>query len=279
MKKALDVAKEEHKDIIVQKINEFKVSAAATANCRTSPTNDTTDKEKVVEDLEDCTFDELDEKFIFLDKDKESTTDNETATILADLIKLSNKPLTAVCDSLIHKLVNCPPSTKIMRDLIRTHATSKMDESFDLALHYDLNFTEVMSTHFLNLIDSPRNLMQQQQLERNTAFMTTIPILHNLFVDCNDIIDMQWVEKQAPLTGDVKWDGIAFLVKNKLVTPLFIELSSGIDFNSGHEKARSDEEKLLQQILRLLKLKKAEGSNLLTQYYIIYHGKIVMNYR
>ncbi|KAI8081102.1 hypothetical protein BDF21DRAFT_339207 [Thamnidium elegans] len=101
-----------------------------------------------------------------------------------------------------------------------------MDESFDLALHYDLNFTEVMSTHF------PRNLMQQQQLERNTAFMTTIPILHNLFVDCNDIIDMQWVEKQAPLTGDVKWDGIAFLVKNKLVTPLFIELSSGIDFNN-----------------------------------------------
>ncbi|KAI7900772.1 uncharacterized protein BX663DRAFT_516468 [Cokeromyces recurvatus] len=114
--------------------------------------------------------------------------------------------------------------------------------------------------------------MLQQQLERNTAFLTTIPILHNLFVDCNDIINMQWVEKQAPLTGNIKWDGVAFLVKNKLVTPLFIELSGGINSNSGAEKAGSDEEKLIQQLLKLLKLKKAEGYELPYQFYIRYHS-------
>ncbi|KAI9020190.1 hypothetical protein CLU79DRAFT_704196 [Phycomyces nitens] len=100
-----------------------------------------------------------------------------------------------------------------------------MSEPFDLVVHADLNFTKVLYTHF------PRNPMQRQQLERNTAFLTTIPILHNLFVDCNDTIDIPWVEKQAPLTGDTKWDGVAFVAKNNLATPLFVELSDGINFN------------------------------------------------
>lgn len=75
------------------------------------------------------------------------------------------------------------------------------------------------------------------------------------------------------MTGDVKWDGVAFLVKNRLVTPLFVELSGGINHNNGAEKARSDEEKLIQQLLKLLKLKKAEGSELPSQFYIRYNGK------
>ncbi|EIE75311.1 hypothetical protein RO3G_00015 [Rhizopus delemar RA 99-880] len=99
-----------------------------------------------------------------------------------------------------------------------------MDEPFDLSIHADLNFTEVLCTHF------PRNPMQQQQSERNTAFLTTLPILHNMFIDCNDVIDMQWIEKQTSLTGDVKWDGVAFLIKNKFVIPLFVELSGGINY-------------------------------------------------
>ncbi|KAG1056291.1 hypothetical protein G6F43_001815 [Rhizopus delemar] len=140
-----------------------------------------------------------------------------------------------------------------------------MDEPFDLSIHADLNFTEVLCSHF------PRNPMQQQQLERNTAFLTTITILHNMFVDCNDVIDMQWIEKQTSLTGDVKWDGVAFLIKNKFVIPLFVELSGGINCNSGAEKARGDEEKMIRQLIKLLKLKKAEGSELPHQYYIRYH--------
>jgi hypothetical protein len=60
------------------------------------------------------------------------------------------------------------------------------------------------------------------------------------------------LEKQAPLTGSTKWDGVAFLVKNRLVTPLFVELSGGISFNSGIGKERSDKEKMVQQLVKLL---------------------------
>ncbi|RCH81347.1 hypothetical protein CU097_004611 [Rhizopus azygosporus] len=52
--------------------------------------------------------------------------------------------------------------------------------------------------HSINMFDSLRNSMQQSQLERNAAFLTTIPILHNLFPDCNDLISMEWIEKQTP---------------------------------------------------------------------------------
>jgi hypothetical protein len=49
-------------------------------------------------------------------------------------------------------------------------------------------FIRLYSRSSINLMDSPRNPMQQKQLERSTTFF----ILHFLFIDCNDIIDMQW---------------------------------------------------------------------------------------
>lgn len=92
-------------------------------------------------------------------------------------------------------------------------------------------------------------------------------------------IHYKWhrIEKQKPLTGDVKWDGVAFLVKKKSVIPVLVELSGGIDHNSGTEKAQDDEEKMIRQSIKLLKIKKAEGSDLLHQYYIRHHGKILIS--
>lgn len=77
------------------------------------------------------------------------------------------------------------------------------------------------------------------------------------------------------MTGDVKWDGVAFLVKNKSVEPLLVELSGGIGFKSGPEKARNDEEKMIRQVIKLLQIKKSEGTDLPHQYYIGYHGKVL----
>ena len=68
-----------------------------------------------------------------------------------------------------------------------------------------------------------------------------------------------------------------FNPKNKSVTPLFVEPSGGIDCNSNTEKARGDEEKMIRQLIKLLKLKKAEGSDLPHQYYIRYHGKALIS--
>ncbi|ORE05670.1 hypothetical protein BCV72DRAFT_135282 [Rhizopus microsporus var. microsporus] len=55
------------------------------------------------------------------------------------------------------------------------------------------------------------------------------------------------VEKQASSTRNVKWDGAAFLVNNKKVIPLFVELSGRINFNSSPDKERSDEGKIIKQ--------------------------------
>ncbi|KAL0088516.1 hypothetical protein F4703DRAFT_1792678 [Phycomyces blakesleeanus] len=101
-------------------------------------------KEKVTEDLEYHSFDELGENF-FLDKD--STHHNEAAQILASSTKIPNKPLTHVCHLLLNKLANCAPSTRLMRELIRSSPLNT-DEPFDLSINADLIFTEVMGTHF-----------------------------------------------------------------------------------------------------------------------------------
>ncbi|KAI7900444.1 uncharacterized protein BX663DRAFT_439459, partial [Cokeromyces recurvatus] len=112
-------------------------------------------------------------------------------------------------------------------------------DTFDPIIHADLNFTDTLCTHF------PRNPLLQKQLERNAGFLTTIPILHNLFVSRNDILDMQWVVKNASATGNIKRDGVVFVVGNKMVTPMFVELSGGINFNSTDKKEMDDEKKLL----------------------------------
>lgn len=80
------------------------------------------------------------------------------------------------------------------------------------------------------------------------------------------------------MTGDVKRNGVAFMVINSKVTPLFVELSGRIRFNNGAERARSDKEKLVKQFVKLLKLKKIEGSKLPRQFYVRYHGKIIINH-
>ncbi|KAI9469008.1 MAG: hypothetical protein EXX96DRAFT_532777 [Benjaminiella poitrasii] len=122
-----------------------------------------------------------------------------------------------------------------------------MIDTFDPIIHADLNFTEVLCTQFLNMINSPRNPLLQNQLERNASFLTTIPILHNLFVSRNDILDMQLIEKNASDTGNIKWDGVVFVVGNKTMTPMFVKLSGGINFNSTDKKETDDEKKLVEQ--------------------------------
>ena len=78
--------------------------------------------------------------------DKDSIHHNETAQILGGPTELPVKPLTHACQSLLDKLAICAPSARVMRELIRSHPL-KMDEPFDLSIHADLNFTEVLCTH------------------------------------------------------------------------------------------------------------------------------------
>lgn len=65
----------------------------------------------------------------------------------------------------------------------------------DLSFCWSIDDTFVSRLQFivcfiysLNLIEPPVNPLQQKQLERITATLTTIPILHNLFVSCNHLV-------------------------------------------------------------------------------------------
>ncbi|KAI9255859.1 hypothetical protein EDC94DRAFT_616963 [Helicostylum pulchrum] len=261
-------------DAIISKIAQT-VSGVENSSTAADTEVDTQRDDKVDDDwkeLENVVFKEFEEKIIYLDQEeyKQSKNDNTVALFLSNITNIPSKQLSDDCLLLLEKIGNCEPSSRLIRSTIRSHALT-MEGPFDIVCHDDLNFTELLCTHFLNLIDSPRNPLQQQQLERNAAFLTTIPILHNLFISRNDVIDMQWVERQARSTGNVKWDGIAFQVKNKKITPLFVELSGGIDFNSGTEKEKGDEEKLIKHFIKTLKVKKAEGIEIPSQFYIRYH--------
>ncbi|KAG0737601.1 hypothetical protein G6F57_012703 [Rhizopus arrhizus] len=79
--------------------NDNSASVGASSSSANHSLRDINEK---VTDLEDHLFDELGEKFIFLDKD--SIHYNETAQTLAGLTKLPFKPLTHACRLLLDKL-------------------------------------------------------------------------------------------------------------------------------------------------------------------------------
>ncbi|ORE05152.1 hypothetical protein BCV72DRAFT_4109 [Rhizopus microsporus var. microsporus] len=136
-------------------------------------------------------------KFVILNKEG-TVESNETVQKLYDMTNISDKSLTKACQVLISKLISYPPSMREIRSVLRCHPLN-MEEPFDFIAHSGLSFVEMVCIHFINMFDSLQNPMQQAQLERNTAFLTTMPVLHSLFLDCNDLINMQWVEKQTPL--------------------------------------------------------------------------------
>ncbi|CAO3661715.1 unnamed protein product [Rhizopus microsporus] len=145
-------------EAIIDKIAVAVNSNGAISNSSTEKNN--SDCDRISGDLEDHIFEELDEKFMSLDKDI-SSNPNETVSFLIDIIELPQIPLSNACRSLLNKLTSCAPSAKVMRNIIRTHVL-QMEEHFDLALHNDLNFTEVTCTHLRYLWYHFTNLRRQR---------------------------------------------------------------------------------------------------------------------
>ncbi|KAG1142859.1 hypothetical protein G6F37_012565 [Rhizopus arrhizus] len=126
----------------------------------------------------------------------------------------------------------------IITNKISVEKSTLGDETFDPIIHADLSFVEVVVTHFLNLITSPRNPLQYVCMERTTASLTTVFILNNLFLSNNDIVNLGWFEREIQTTGATKWDGMAFAIKDKKITPVLVEFSGGVKFNTTDKKER-----------------------------------------
>ncbi|KAL0079574.1 hypothetical protein F4703DRAFT_1741580 [Phycomyces blakesleeanus] len=79
---------------------------------------------------------------------------------------------------------------------------------------------------------SPRNPILFPMKERTAAPITAIYLLHAMFLSCNDLVSFHWIERTADITGAANWDGICFSIKDKRLTPVLIEFSGGIHFNT-----------------------------------------------
>ncbi|KAG1537800.1 hypothetical protein G6F51_010155 [Rhizopus arrhizus] len=72
-----------------------------------------------------------------------------------------------------------------------------------------------------------------------------------------------------------KWDGVAFAIKDKKITPVLVEFSGGVKFNTTDKKEQDDETKIVGNILHILKYIEAlQTVNYpIPQHYIRFFGK------
>jgi hypothetical protein len=66
--------------------------------------------------------------------------------------------------------------------------------------------------------------------------------MNNPVIVCNS---RNRIERTIEITGAVKWDGICFPIKHKRLTPVIIEFSESVKFNSTTAKEEGDKEKTI----------------------------------
>ncbi|EIE85871.1 hypothetical protein RO3G_10581 [Rhizopus delemar RA 99-880] len=76
-----------------------------------------------------------------------------------------------------------------------------------------------------------------------------------------------------------KWDGVAFAIKDKKITPVLVEFSGGVKFNTTDKKEQDDETKIVGNILHILKYIEAlQTVNYpIPQHYIRFFGNNFLN--
>ncbi|KAI8066095.1 hypothetical protein BDF21DRAFT_427064 [Thamnidium elegans] len=195
-------------------------------------------------------------------------------------IKLLTEPpiivITEACKDLL-SLINCSTGTATnINTQIRRFIGA--NNSLDALEYADYYFAESILQHFLNMMTSPRNPILFSMKERTAAPITTIYLLHILFLSCNDLVSFNWIERTTEITGAVKWDGICFSIKNRRFTPVLIEFSGGIDFNSTTAKEQGDEEKMIKSMIKMLEYEKyiRKSKSPVPQYYCRFFGKLYL---
>ncbi|KAG0959794.1 hypothetical protein G6F31_011298 [Rhizopus arrhizus] len=112
---------------------------------------------------------------------------------------------------------------------------------------------ENLVKHFLDLIESPKNLLNNTILERSAAVITTIMITNQLFLANNDIVELGWLERDYYSTEKTKWDGVLFHTNSHTISPGFVEISGGVKDNTTLTKERRDVSKLYTKMIGLIK--------------------------
>lgn len=99
-----------------------------------------------------------------------------------------------------------------------------------------------MCSYSFDLIESPKNPFLGSLQERTTAIYTTTLLLNQL--SYNDVLELDWIEKEHYTTKKRKWDGVLLLAKDKRVSLSLLEFSVGVKSNNNSTKEKQDVSKL-----------------------------------
>ncbi|KAI8082203.1 hypothetical protein BDF21DRAFT_338690, partial [Thamnidium elegans] len=150
---------------------------------------------------------------------------------------------------LSNALQDCSLSPSVLRDTLYTNGFKK---GFDSVIHSDAAFIEVATCHFLDLMSSPRNPLNQRALERIAATLFIIFIVNQLFISNNDIIELDWLEREFFATDRAKWDGVLIKVENRSCSADLIEFSEGCNDQTSSTKNQCDITKLYSKLMKVL---------------------------
>ncbi|RCH83415.1 hypothetical protein CU098_006074 [Rhizopus stolonifer] len=150
---------------------------------------------------------------------------------------------------LSNALQHCPLSPSVLRDTLYSNGFKK---GFDSVVHSDAAFIEVATRHFLDLMSSPRNPLNQRVLERTAATFFIIFIVNQLFISNNDVIELDWLEREFFATDKAKWDGVLIKVENRSCSAGLIEFSGGCNDQTSGTKNQRDITKLYSKLMKVL---------------------------
>lgn len=101
-------------------------------------------------------------------------------------------------------------------------------------------------------MSSPRNPLNQRVLERTAATFFIIFIVNQLFISNNDVIELDWLEREFFATDKAKWDGVLIKVENRSCSAGLIEFSGGCNDQTSGTKNQRDITKLYSKLMKVL---------------------------
>ncbi|KAG1444908.1 hypothetical protein G6F55_012161 [Rhizopus delemar] len=231
-----------HRNLIEKANNVFSTSSSS-SNCPTSNTS-----------FSDATSSDVTTSGL--------TTSNGLTKTLAQTIELASDYLAQLgvinltSDSVRNILKMCTTEEEYENIILSVNvkkveimeSAKNLSKQLKMLNDYDIGLIENLVKHFLDLIESSKNLLNSTILERSAAVQTSIVDTNQLFLAVNDIVELVWLEREYFGTNKTKWDGILFKEGDHKISPGFVEFSGGVNDATTPEKERRGVKKLYSMI-------------------------------
>lgn len=122
---------------------------------------------------------------------------------------------------------------------------------------------------------SPNNPLNREILERTTATYFIIYIVNRLFMSNNDLIQLDWLEREFFATGRAKWEGVLIKVDSRSCSPGLIEFSGGCNVKTPSRKNQQDIIKLYSKMINILKKNPSDTAD--QTFCLRYYSKITIH--